>query len=75
MVANRFQKVLDYCIDEARNAFVSRKLIMDNVLLAYEILHTFKLRRADKRGFMALKLVMSKAYDRVEWLFVRSMML
>ncbi|KAA3486234.1 reverse transcriptase [Gossypium australe] len=70
MVANRFQKVLDCCIDEAHNAFVSRRLIMDNVLLAYEILHT-----ADRKSFIALKLDMNKAYDCVEWLFVRSMML
>ncbi|KAA3470513.1 reverse transcriptase [Gossypium australe] len=46
----------------------------DNVLLAYEILHTFKNRRSGRKGFFAIKLDMSKAYDRVEWNFIRAMM-
>ncbi|MBA0777426.1 hypothetical protein Gotri_005446, partial [Gossypium trilobum] len=45
IVANRFQQVLDYCIDEAQSAFVPRRLIIDNVLLAYEIIHSFKQKR------------------------------
>ncbi|KAH1083259.1 hypothetical protein J1N35_023020 [Gossypium stocksii] len=74
VVANRLQNVLDDCIDDAQSAFVPRRLISDNVLLAYEILHSFKNKRSRRRGFMALKLDMSKAYDRVEWPFLKGMM-
>ncbi|KAA3488158.1 reverse transcriptase [Gossypium australe] len=63
MVANRFQKVLKDCIDEAQSAFMPERLISDNVLLAYEILHSFHQKMVWKKGFMALKLDMSKAYD------------
>lgn len=48
---------------------------MDNVLFAYEILHMLKQKRIGRKGSMALKLDLSKVYDRVEWSFFGSMML
>ena len=43
--------------------------IYDNVVVAYEILHTMNSMKG-KKSFMALKLDMSKAYDWVEWNFL-----
>ncbi|KAA3475505.1 reverse transcriptase [Gossypium australe] len=74
-IANRLQNVIGGCIDEVQSAFVPGRLITDNVLLAYEILHTFRQKRTGLKGFMAVKLDMSKAYDRVEWDFVKKVML
>ncbi|XP_050225957.1 uncharacterized protein LOC126675366 [Mercurialis annua] len=47
---------------------------MDNFIIAYEISHYFKRKRHGRVGTMTLKVDMSKAYDKVEWLFVESMM-
>ena len=40
--------------------------IFYNILVAFESLHHMKHKRVGKSGFMAMKLYMSKAYDRVE---------
>ena len=51
------------------------RLITDNVLLAYETLHAMHGRKKGKKGALALKLDVSKAYDRVKWAFLRGMMI
>ncbi|KAA3483608.1 reverse transcriptase [Gossypium australe] len=38
---------------------------------AYELLHTFSEKWKGRKGLLALKLDMSKAYNRVEWNFLR----
>ncbi|KAA3471031.1 reverse transcriptase [Gossypium australe] len=74
-IANRLQDVIGNCIDEVQSAFVPGRLILDNVLLAYEILHTFRQKRTGKKGYMVVKLDMSIAHDKVEWDFVKEVML
>ncbi|KAA3479381.1 reverse transcriptase [Gossypium australe] len=65
-MANILQRVIGSCIDRVQSALLPGRLISDKVLLAYEILHTFKKKRTGHKGYMAVKLDMSKAYDRVE---------
>ena len=42
--------------------------------MAFETFHYMKNQNSRKSGFMALKLDMSKAYNRVEWSFLRDIM-
>lgn len=66
VLANRLQKFLPLLISENQSAFQAGRIITDNVLMAFETLHYMKHHQSGKLGFMALKLDMSKAYDRVE---------
>jgi len=74
VIANRLRLVLDDIISEEQSAFVPGRLITYNVLVAYESIHYLK-RKKGVTGACALKLYMAKAYDRVEWIYLRSIML
>ena len=50
------------------------RLITNNVIVAYEALHSMHARKKGKTGSLALKLDVSKTYDRVEWLFLKGVM-
>lgn len=74
-ISNRMKVVLNYVIDQAQCAFVPDRLITDNALIAFKSFHAMKYNRSMSRGVCALKLDMSKAYERVEWGFVERLLL
>ncbi|KAA3461612.1 reverse transcriptase [Gossypium australe] len=74
VLVNRISDILGVCINEAQGAFIPGRLISDNVLIAYEVLHSLKMKKKGRKGNFALKLDMSKAYNRVEWDFLAGMM-
>jgi hypothetical protein len=74
VLANRSKMILGELISPNQSAFVPGRLISDNTILAYEMSHYMRRKKKGKEVYMALKLDMSKAYDRVEWPFLEGVM-
>jgi hypothetical protein len=65
-IANRLKNILLTIIAPTQSAFISGQLISNNVLVAHETLRTMHTGMKGKKGYMVVKLNMSKAYDWVE---------
>ncbi|KAM1345147.1 hypothetical protein EV1_034196 [Malus domestica] len=69
MIVNCLKKFLNSIISPHQIAFILGRLISDNTMVASEIGHYLHNKRWGQKGSFALKLDLSKAYDRVEWRF------
>ena len=74
VLSNKLKAVLPQIITENQSAFLFERLITDNILVAFEIIHYLNNKWEGKESFMAVKLDMSKAFDRVEWGFIEAVM-
>lgn len=61
-------------VSHLQSAFIPRCLIMDNFLITYELMHSMKNSMGGSMGRMSMKLNISKAYDQVEWPFLKASM-
>ena len=74
VLPNRLKQFLPSLITENQSTCAKDRLIFDNILIAFETLHSMKNYKSRGDGFMALKLDMSKTYDRVEWVYLERLM-
>lgn len=74
VIGNRLKLILPDIISPNQSAFIPGRLITDNAMSTFELFHYMKKKTKGKQGFLALKLDMSKTYDRVEWAFLEAIM-
>ncbi|WVZ81652.1 hypothetical protein U9M48_029031 [Paspalum notatum var. saurae] len=67
----RVTKVIDSIISETQTAFIPGRHILDGVVTVHEVVH--QLRKKKKKGII-LKLDFEKAYDKVNWNFLRDVL-
>ncbi|KAL5550690.1 hypothetical protein UlMin_000866 [Ulmus minor] len=73
MLGNRLRRIMGTIISKEQSTFIPGRLILDNAIIGFECLHAIK-RRKTKKNYLALKLNMAKAYNRVEWDFIQRVM-
>lgn len=57
-------------ISEQQSAFVIGRQIQDNIMVAHEVFHFLKHKKTGPKAYVAVKLDLNKAYDRVCWDFL-----
>ena len=70
ILVNRLKPFMDSLITPFQNAFIQGRQITDNIILVKEFFEYLKKKKEGKWGFVALKLDMNKAYDRINWNFL-----
>ncbi|KAF7844038.1 reverse transcriptase [Senna tora] len=76
ILANRLKPLMNFSlISQNQSAFVSGRKIQDNILVAQEVFHFLKKNKATTKGVVALKIDMSKAFDRIEWSFLKKVLI
>ncbi|KAL0289735.1 UNVERIFIED_CONTAM: hypothetical protein Sradi_7066500 [Sesamum radiatum] len=72
ILVQRMRSTLDSLISPSQNAFVPGRSIGDNILLAQELFSGYNQKHLPPR--CALKVDLRKAYDTVEWDFLRAVL-
>ncbi|GJW40181.1 hypothetical protein Tco_0066026 [Tanacetum coccineum] len=72
VIANRIKSCLKDLISPNQSAFVPGRSIADNILLTQEIMHNYHLNHGAPR--CAFKVDIQKAYDTVDWEFLRTIL-
>ncbi|KAH1121280.1 hypothetical protein J1N35_004440 [Gossypium stocksii] len=63
VIANRFKSIFLKIIGQEQAGFIASRSIIDNVIIAQEVLHSKRTKK--KLQWMAIKIDLEKAYDRV----------
>lgn len=70
MVARRIRYIMPDLVGPEQSAFIPHRQGQDNIILAQEIFYSMRHKKG-KKGWMAIKNDLEKAYDRLKWLFVK----
>ena len=73
LLVSKIRPLLERLVSPCQSAFIPGRWIAENQLIVHELLHSFK-RRKVKGGFIAMKLDLQKAFDRVNWKFLQAVL-
>ncbi|MCH80014.1 hypothetical protein A2U01_0000776 [Trifolium medium] len=70
-LCNVLYKMISKLLANRLKGCIEGRSIVDNALIAIEVIHALKRRTRGTKGELALKIDISKAYDKVDWGFMR----
>jgi hypothetical protein len=75
VLANRLKVILLQCISNNHSAFVLGRFILDNAMAEIELIHFMQAKTRGNDRYVALKLDIGKSYDRMDWDYLREVMI
>ena len=60
---------MDKIVTLMQSSFIPGRHITDNIIVTQEVMHSIR-RMRGKDGYMAVKIDLGKAYDRLNWDFI-----
>ena len=65
----KIRLMLDKIVSSIQSTFVPGRKGVDNAIIVQEIIHTIS-KKKGRKGYMAIKVDLEKAYDKLEWSFI-----
>ena len=69
VIANRMKSIMGKIISPMQSSFVPGRHIIDNIVITQEVIHSMERMKGNDR-YMAIKVDLEKAYDRLDWGFI-----
>lgn len=73
VLANRVKRVIGDLAGKWQSSFIPNRQATDNIVIAQEVVHSMRRGTGRKRG-MVVKIDLEKAYDRIDWTFLESVL-
>lgn len=75
IMVSKLKPFVDILITLYQNAFIQGRSITNNILIAHEIFDILRKKKGRKKGFGVLKADMCKAYDKINWNFLKAVLM
>lgn len=73
ILVKRLKEIISKVISPFQASFVPGRSIHDNIIVVNEMIHSMR-RKKGKTGFMAIKVDLEKAYDRISWTYMEKVL-